>query len=157
MLDFDERVQKAWAEQHERLWRALLVWSGDREVASDAAAEAFAQVLRRGDVVEDVARWVWTASFKIAAGTLARRSNDSLDDHRDSLAATGSDLGDVSVLTEGLSKLNEHDRTIVVMCLVGGWPAGEVAKITGSSAGAVRVRLHRAKRRLRQLLEVNDG
>ena len=66
-------VERTYKEQSEKLWRSLLLFSGDPEVASDAVAEAFAQVLRRGAAVRDVDRWVWTAAFRIARGELKRR------------------------------------------------------------------------------------
>src|SRR5881275_3070490 len=53
----------------ERLWRALVAFTGDREIASDATAEAFAQLLRRGSVVRDPASWAWRAAFRIASGS----------------------------------------------------------------------------------------
>ena len=65
------RVRDAWEQHHQRLWRSVLAWSGDADVASDAVSEAFAQCLRRGDEVRDVPAWVWRASFRIAAGMLA--------------------------------------------------------------------------------------
>ena len=73
------RVETVYRSVHPRLWRSLLSYTGDAEVASDAEAEAFAQVLRRGDAVDDVAAWVWRSAFRIAAGLLAARSpsNDS--------------------------------------------------------------------------------
>jgi len=40
----------------------------------------------------------------------------------------------------------------VVLSLVGGWSAAEVGAIVDASPGAVRVRLHRARRRLRAAL-----
>jgi DNA-directed RNA polymerase specialized sigma24 family protein len=52
-----------------RLWRAVLMYTGDREVASDAVAEAFAQALRRDQAIRDP-RWVWRAAFRIAVGEL---------------------------------------------------------------------------------------
>ena len=58
-VDAGLRVEAAYRAIHDRLWRALWSFSGDREVANDAEAEAFAEVLRRGDAVEDVAAWVW--------------------------------------------------------------------------------------------------
>ena len=40
----------------ERLWRAIYAFAGDAEIASDAVAEAFAQVLNRGAAVRDPGR-----------------------------------------------------------------------------------------------------
>ena len=39
-----EAVERVWREQGTKLWRSLVAFSGDRELASDAMAEAF----RRG-------------------------------------------------------------------------------------------------------------
>src|SRR5262245_53877935 len=71
------RVEAAYRAVHPRLWRALLAFTGDAELASDAESEAFAQVLRRGDAVDDVAAWVWRSAFRIAAGLLAAGSLSS--------------------------------------------------------------------------------
>ncbi len=38
-------------EEGDRLWRALFAFAHDREMASDAVAEAFAQCIRRGEAV----------------------------------------------------------------------------------------------------------
>ena len=71
----DERdssaIEHVFRDQHARLWRSLVMWSGDPDVASDAVAEAFAQVLSRGEEVRDPSAWVWRAAFKIAGGELA--------------------------------------------------------------------------------------
>jgi len=37
-------VERLYREQGDRIWRALLGYAGDREIASDAEAEAFAQL-----------------------------------------------------------------------------------------------------------------
>ena len=43
------RLKRVYEEEGARLWRAVYLYAADREVASDAVAEAFAQALRRGD------------------------------------------------------------------------------------------------------------
>ncbi len=67
-------VEAVYRSVHPRLWRSLLSYTGDAELASNAEAEAFAQVLRRNDAVDDVATWVWRSAFRIASGMLAARS-----------------------------------------------------------------------------------
>jgi hypothetical protein len=62
-----------WREQGARIWRALLEFTSDPDVASDALAEAFSQAIARGDAIVDAERWVWRASFKIAGGYLKDR------------------------------------------------------------------------------------
>jgi len=66
-------LERLYRDRGDRLWRAVLAYSGDPEVASDAVAEAFAQALRRGDAIRDLEAWLWRATFRIAAGDLADR------------------------------------------------------------------------------------
>src|SRR5437867_11887043 len=72
----DEEIERLYREQGSRMWRALLAFAGDPEVASDAVAEAFAQALRRGGEIRDPQRWVWRAAFRIAAGALEGRRGE---------------------------------------------------------------------------------
>ena len=62
----EDRVEAVYRAVHVRLWRSLLSFTGDPDLASDAEAEAFAQVMRRGDAVDDVAARVWRSAFRIA-------------------------------------------------------------------------------------------
>lgn len=79
-----DQLDLVYEEHGARLWRAILLYSGDPDVASDAVAEAFAQVLRRGDAVDSPERWVWRSAFRIAAGELLRRVRGSRDRPRTS-------------------------------------------------------------------------
>src|SRR5438445_186121 len=54
------------------LWRSLVAYSGDREIASDAMAEAFAQAIARGDAIRDPTAWVWKVSFLLVRAELKR-------------------------------------------------------------------------------------
>ena len=51
-------LQQLYRDDGARLWRALVAFSGDRDVASDAVAEAFAQAIGRGNHLRDPQRWV---------------------------------------------------------------------------------------------------
>ena len=151
-----ERLRVAWEVHHAKLWRAVLASSGDREIANEAVAEAFAQAARRGDAIDDVGRWVWRASFRIAAGLLAARRRDGVGASASEPRDTDALPEDVVALLDTLDRLPAADRTVVVLAHVGGWDAAAIAALTGSTAGAVRVRLHRARRRLRRELEERD-
>jgi RNA polymerase sigma-70 factor (ECF subfamily) len=145
-------IERVFREEHTRLWRSLVLWSGDPEVASDAVAEAFAQVLARGDEVRDPAAWVWRAAFKIAAGELAaRRSSGIPFDDRGVAAPEG--LVDV---IRALAALSPKQRASVVLADYAGYPHAEIARLLGSTTSAVGVHVHRGRRTLRALLEVSD-
>ena len=63
-------LESLYREQGARMWRSVLAFAGDPEVASDAVAEGFAQALRRGHKIRDPERWLWRSIFRIAAGEL---------------------------------------------------------------------------------------
>jgi RNA polymerase sigma-70 factor, ECF subfamily len=147
-----DRIERLYRERGDWIWRGLLAFSGDPEVASDAVAEAFAQVLRRGDEVRDPERWVWRAAFRIAAGELKERRRTEV------AAETGSYEMEEPArdLVVALGALSERQRASVVLHDAAGYPAREVARIVGSTEAAVRVHLLRGRRRLRVLLEDDD-
>jgi DNA-directed RNA polymerase specialized sigma24 family protein len=76
-------VEECYRAEHARLWRSLLLFSGDADLASDAVSEAFTQALHRGTAIRDLRRWVWRAAFAIARGELATRGRHApeLDEH----------------------------------------------------------------------------
>jgi RNA polymerase sigma-70 factor, ECF subfamily len=149
-----ERVRAVYESDHDRLWRSLYAFTGSRPIADDASAEAFAQALRRGSEVRDVAAWVWRSAYAIARGELQRRSLTSAvaaDAIVAEVAATGEHDELVAVLNQ-LRPLSHEDRELLVLCHVAGWKPRELAPVLGISASTLRVRLHRATRRARELM-----
>src|SRR3954447_8276588 len=70
VIEPHEGVEAVYRADAERLWRAVYAFAGDAEIASDSVAEAFVQLLHRGEGVRDPAAWAWRAAFRIAAGAL---------------------------------------------------------------------------------------
>jgi RNA polymerase sigma-70 factor (ECF subfamily) len=143
-----DELERLYREQGDRLWRALLAFSGDPEVASDAVAEAFAQALRRGEDVREPDRWLWRAAFRIAAGELKERGRrgELVDDTPYEMEEPARDL------VAALRRLSERQRSSVVLHHAAGYTVDEVAAILGSTSAAVRVHLSRGRKRLRELL-----
>ena len=166
-----------------RLWRAVYAFAGDEEIASDAVAEAYAQVLARGDAVRDAAAWTWRAAFRISAGALkARRSDDRrvqpIDQAIDAGAGRGgadrggTGRGGAGVggntpayldrhgdpdLLAALAQLPPNQRAAVVLFYYADLPIRAIADRLGTNALAVRANLSRGRRRLRELLGDRDG
>ena len=145
-------IERVFREQGGRLWHALLLFSGDPEVASDAVAEAFAQALRRGDRIRDVERWVWRAAFAIARGELQRPRTTAGE-----LPERPVEMPEQTVdLMRALTKLSAKQRGALILRLYAGYSAKETARILGSTAGAVGMHLERARRKVQEELEVTD-
>jgi RNA polymerase sigma-70 factor (ECF subfamily) len=141
-------VERLYREQGGRLWAAVFAYAGDRGVADDAVAEAFAQLLRRGGEVRDHAAWVWTATFRLAAGELHGRRSIV---HGVPDSSYEPELADGRVLA-AVSKLPERQRAAVLLHYYADRPVKEAARIMGTSPAAVGVHLFRARTRLRELL-----
>jgi RNA polymerase sigma factor (sigma-70 family) len=149
-----DAVERVWREQGAKLWRSLVAFTADRELASDAMAEAFAQALGRGDAVEAADRWVWRAAFRIAAGELRDRRRSSDATVRERVAEMPDPVAD---LVAALRTLSPNQRAAAVLRFYADLPTREVAHVLGCSQATVRVHLAQARRRLRPLLEENDG
>jgi RNA polymerase sigma factor (sigma-70 family) len=152
-VDADQDFEDLYREHADRLWRAVFAFAGDREVASDAVGEAFAQCLARGSAVRTPGRWVWRAAFRIAAGELKERRvrNVPLDDR-----AADMDPGSAEFLSV-LTGLSPRQRACLVLRYYGGYRPVDIGRILGSSAATVRVHLSQGRRRLRRLLEDEDA
>ena len=146
-------LEQVYREHSAKLWRALVAYTGDRHIADDALAEAFAQAVGRGDALRTPGRWVWVAAFRIAAGELQTRGRPPAP--HEPLAPM--DASEAVELLEALTKLSPKQRAVLVLHYYGGYKAREIAPIVGSTAATVRVHLSAGRRRLRAFLEVDDG
>jgi RNA polymerase sigma-70 factor (ECF subfamily) len=149
-----EGVEAVYRADAERLWRAIYAFAGDAEIASDAVAEAFAQVLSRGSAVRDPAAWTWRTAFRISAGALKARgpvvpapgaSAEHLDEY-----------GDPDLLA-ALRQLPDAQRAAVILFYYADLPIRDIAVRLGTNSLAVRANLSRGRGRLRQLLGDHDG
>jgi DNA-directed RNA polymerase specialized sigma24 family protein len=145
-------LERLYREEGSRLWRALVAFAGDREVASDAVAEAFAQALRRGGDLRDPQRWIWRAAFRIAAGELKDRRRFGA-----TLVDPGYDMPEPPArLIAGLALLSPNQRAALVLHYYAGYPTKDIARIIGASPATVRVHLSQGRKRLRRILEELD-
>lgn len=147
------RLERVYREQGDRMWRAVLAFSGDPEVSADSVAEAFAQALRRGEAIRDPGRWVWRAAFRIAAGELKRRR--STTEQRQSQGWYALDT-EALELIDMLKRLPPKQRAALALHHGAGYPVREVASIIGSTSAAVRVHLSRGRRRFRELMRGDE-
>jgi RNA polymerase sigma-70 factor (ECF subfamily) len=144
-------LERLYRDEGPRLERALVLFAGNRDVAKDAVAEAFAQALRGRTRVRDPRAWVWRAAFRIAAGELKDRSRRT--EQRDAIYEMPEPVVD---LVRALGRLSPKQRASLVLFHYAGYPAKDVARIVGSTPAAVTVHLSVGRKRLRELLEDED-
>jgi RNA polymerase sigma-70 factor (ECF subfamily) len=152
-LDTPNDIEALYRADAERLWRAVYAFSGDSEIASDAVAEAYAQLLRRGRAVRDPAAWVWRTAFQISRGALKQRR---LAPAMPSVSGEHADAYADQDLLVAVRRLPEGQRAAVVLFYYGDLSVSEIAARLGTNGVAVRANLSRGRRRLRQLLGDDD-
>ena len=150
----DGDLEELYRQHGDRLWRAVLAFAGDREVASDAVAEAFAQALRRGGELRDPLAWVFRTAFRVAAGELADRRRRGAGSSVEEGSYEMPERADA--LIAALGRLPRKQRASLVLHHYAGYPVNEIAGMIGSTGPAVRVHLSRGRRRLRELLAEDD-
>jgi RNA polymerase sigma-70 factor, ECF subfamily len=150
-----QSIEQLYEEMGERLWWALLAYSGSREIANDATAEAFVRALASSGSIEHPANWVWRVGFRIATKELrSARRHVSLADLP---LPDDDDRAEVLELMAALNKLSRQQRAAAVLFYLDGRPANEIGAILGIRESTVGVHLHRARGRLRELLGDDDG
>ena len=146
------RVEAVYRTEFPKLWRALYAYAGDREIASDAAAEAFARAMRDEPQIRDINAWTWRVAFRLAAAELRRRSTPLPG------SATPYEMPHpVPELVGALRTLSPNQRLAVVLHDYADRPTSEIAEQLGCSKATVHVHLSQARRRLRTLLEDTDA
>ena len=79
-------IEQIYRDEGDRLYYAILAYSGEPDVAREAVAEAFARALASESSIRDVVPWIWRVAFRVASndlssrdGTLERRVPDGVE------------------------------------------------------------------------------
>jgi RNA polymerase sigma-70 factor (ECF subfamily) len=152
-----ERVAAAFTSVHADLLRYLRTVVGD-DLAEDVASQVWVEMVDgaaafRGDQAA-FRRWVFATARRRALDQRRRWWQRSVKlcapgDHElegaaaDEYAAVGQDAA-----VARIGRLPKPQAEVVLLRILGGFSAEEVAELTGRSPGAVRVIQHRALRRL---------
>jgi RNA polymerase sigma-70 factor, ECF subfamily len=153
LVDAPSDIEALYRADADRMWRAIYAFAGDAEIADDAVAEAYAQLLGRGKAVRDPAAWVWRAAFQISRGQLKdrRRSIDPVQTSTQHLDA----YVDQDLLV-AVARLPEGQRASVILFYYADLPIRQIADRLGTNSLAVRASLARGRRTLRRLLGDRD-
>ena len=145
-------IEHVYKETGNRLWWALLGYTGDPEIASDATAEAFARALGAADKIRDPAAWIWRVAFRVATAHLleARRS------YLDPKASYEMDQQALGVVV-ALRQLTHCQRAVFVLFYLDDRPRNQIAELLGMAPATVSVHLHRARHKLRAILGGDDA
>jgi RNA polymerase sigma-70 factor, ECF subfamily len=151
------RFEDLVADAYEPLQRYLLRRT-DPATADDVLADALLVLWRRLDDVPDDGALAW--AYGVARGCLANSRRSAVRQERLALRlARERDPGEPepdAALDEAMRALPEADRELLRLWAWERLPPREIALALGVTANAVSIRLHRAKHRLRELLQVRE-
>lgn len=171
----DALIRATYADVY-KLARRMLA---DPDEAADATQEVFIRVMRsvvgfRGEAA--FGTWLHRVTVNVcltmlrkrtrnrAAGLVAGRTPFAMPDDHDAIAgddASPDDRAETADLVrrseDALTKLNEEARTVVVLRDIEGLSTKEVADLLGVTENVVKVRLHRAHAKLRELVLGGGG
>jgi RNA polymerase sigma-70 factor (ECF subfamily) len=164
---FDELVRRTYVDTYTLAVRL----TGNEEDARDVVQEAYLRAWKgirrfRGDAA--FTTWMYritaNASYTLVDRRRRRRTTrlDDVDDpidrrldaQPDTLAESSAGLGELSA---ALDQLPPTLRTLVILKDVYGLPHDAIADELGISVAAAKVRLHRGRKRLRDILDEREG
>jgi RNA polymerase sigma-70 factor (ECF subfamily) len=162
-LDRSDPLERLVEEFHQpvtRLAHRLLGWSAAadvEDVVHDVFLAAFKQRNRfRGEASE----WTWLAAITINGCRTHRRRQllrfNWLRSFRPTESKEESNLPEQDEtarrVRDAVATLPRRDREVIVLHHLEEMSVAQVSEVTGDSAGAIEVRLHRARKRLKEIL-----
>jgi RNA polymerase sigma-70 factor (ECF subfamily) len=179
MMDHAEangRFEDVYAGNRAAILRYLERMTGDPDLAEDLAQETFARVARGLDQFRGESKlttWLYriaTNAFLDHRRRLGTRTTEVPTMDLDILPDESSDIGDPTpklpdrllddsemgrCVREFVDGLPPEHRAVIVLHDLEGFKNREIAEILGYSLGATKVRVHRARQRLREVLGEN--
>ena len=136
---------------------------GDRSAAEDLVQEVFIRILKYRRTYRDEGRfqtWMFHIARNVRTDHIRKRRPEQMTADTPEPAATGANQAaavenadDVGRLRRALLRLPDDRREVVVLARYHGMTHEEIAAVLRVEPGAVRVRLHRALKELRALIE----
>ena len=152
------------------IFRFLAMKISDREVARDLTQETFTRAWDfcvEGGVIREWRPFLYRTAYHLVVDTYRKKRAVSLDAMIDDQGFAVSDdsadekqtivRAEMSRVREGIDKLDELYRDIILLRFTEDLPPKEIARITGLSENVVSVRIHRGVEKLRTLLGPNVG
>jgi RNA polymerase sigma-70 factor, ECF subfamily len=159
------RFRQLCQQHRQRIYTYARYYLGNAEDAEDATQEVLLRLWRQGQEVEeaDVPRWLTRVARNVSLDQLRRRGTRREVEAPVDLATTAP--GPVEELEraefsrrlqEAIARLDETPRSLVVLRDIQGQSYDEIAQALDMPLNRVKVYLHRARQRLRQILREGE-
>ena len=168
-LDGDDMAFSALVKKYQRSVHAL-AWRkvGDFHIAEDITQETFLKAYQKLSTLKEpqsFASWLYVITANQCKAWLRKKRTwiQSLEETSSAQLEKATYSGHIiaeneqmtveaqrEVVKKLLAKLQESDRTVITLYYLGGMNYEEISNFLGVSVGAIKSRLHRARRRLKK-------
>ena len=153
-MKVDRRFAELYQAEFAAVYRACYALCGDRQLAEDAAQEAFARALERWRRLRErpwAAGWVVTTALNVVRRSLRRRGAEPRPEPGTGQAGTNG-AEDRLDLIRAIRALPARQQEAVVLHYVADLPVSDVAEAMGVETGTVKAHLARAREALARTL-----
>jgi len=154
-----EAFCKLYSLYKDRLYRYALYRLGNREDAEDAVSDCVLSAFKQIEKLkkpEAFSSWIFTI-LRFSCNAVIERRNKTgnaldIDDAKSLIGTSDETMTENAELQQALNILKDDEREIVLMSVAMGLSSKEIAKIHGLTSGAVRSKLSRSLKKMREFL-----
>lgn len=157
-----EEFLMVYDEHADAVYRRCLFKTSDHETALDLMQESFTRTwdyLAKGKKVDNLKAFVFTVANNLIKDHYKKKKSIVMADMGDydpqrivDEVESITDKAEVEEVIRALQELEEVDRDILMLNILDGFGPKKIAEITDERENTVSVRLHRARGRLRSVL-----
>ena len=157
-----ESCERLYRDNRERVLRFLLHLTGDVELARDLVQETFARYLSRYGRDSEQAGLLFTIARNAGLDALRRRRTSTLperetaDPRRDPEHQL-IDRQEMDRVLAAIRRLDDTDRQLVALLATGAFSYREIGRLLDLSETNVKVRVHRARLKLKALMAEGEA
>jgi len=159
----DREFEKTVITYKDQLYNYLFWMTGNRTEAEDVLQETFLRYYKYGDPVENPKAWLFKVARNVYLKRQRKRSREvSLELVEADPVMPGMQIALereelIRKVREGLRKLKDHHREVIILRYMEGLSYEEIAAVLGESVGTIKSRLNRAKEKLKEKLILYMG
>jgi RNA polymerase sigma-70 factor (ECF subfamily) len=144
------RYERAYTDHWDDVFRFLLAWTNNWSAAQDLAQEAYLRLWRSGDALDwdrPVLPWLLVVARRLATNRWESLRRRTFPRPIDPISGEAVRVRWLDVRA-ALEKLSPLERSALLLTTIEGWSYAEVALAAGTTEGALRAAVSRARAKL---------
>jgi RNA polymerase sigma-70 factor (ECF subfamily) len=149
------------------IYRFCVLKVSSAELAQDLTQEVFMrywQSLRKGEDLKNERAYLYTLARHLIIDWYRKKKEASLDaltdaglEFKDETAKSIVSESEVREILAVIETLDEHDRETLLLRFVEGFSPKEIGEVLGESANVISVRIHRALKKVQELIHADQS